>query len=307
MICFEHVSKFILKDISIHIPQGVSVGLIGASGAGKTTFLKLACGLLMPEQGYVHTLRKNPVNNRRSQGTSIRSMLNNIPVLEDYNSVKSNFEDLRIIYRMSKSRFQEEYGLLGDILGFRTYENEVVNTLSLGQRRRAELGALLLSRPKLLLLDEPTIGLDQKAKEALRMLLLERQRDGMTLIISSHDMSEISALCERIVLLDKGRLSYYGDRELLLKRFVPIDTLEVTLSGPIPDLEDLPLGSFMLNQNKLTMTYNSNHVSSAELLHHLLKQTSFTGVTTYKAQLADVIKEMEKGETNEFYRSKRGK
>lgn len=307
MICFEHVSKFVLKDISIHIPQGVSVGLIGASGAGKTTFLKLACGLLMPEQGYVHTLRKNPVNNRRSQGTSIRSMLNNIPVLEDYNSVKSNFEDLRIIYRMSKSRFQEEYGLLGDILGFRTYENEVVNTLSLGQRRRAELGALLLSRPKLLLLDEPTIGLDQKAKEALRMLLLERQRDGMTLIISSHDMSEISALCERIVLLDKGRLSYYGDRELLLKRFVPIDTLEVTLSGPIPDLEDLPLGSFMLNQNKLTMTYNSNHVSSAELLHHLLKQTSITGVTTYKAQLADVIKEMEKGETNEFYRSKRGK
>lgn len=307
MICFEYVSKFVLKDISIHIPQGVSVGLIGASGAGKTTFLKLACGLLMPEQGYVHTLRKNPVNNRRSQGTSIRSMLNNIPVLEDYNSVKSNFEDLRIIYRMSKSRFQEEYGLLGDILGFRTYENEAVNTLSLGQRRRAELGALLLSRPKLLLLDEPTIGLDQKAKEALRMLLLERQRDGMTLIISSHDMSEISALCERIVLLDKGRLSYYGDRELLLKRFVPIDTLEVTLSGPIPDLEDLPLGSFMLNQNKLTMTYNSNHVSSAELLHHLLKQTSFTGVTTYKAQLVDVIKEMEKGETNEFYRSKRGK
>lgn len=307
MICFEYVSKFVLKDISIHIPQGVSVGLIGASGAGKTTFLKLACGLLIPEQGYVHTLRKNPVNNRRSQGTSIRSMLNNIPVLEDYNSVKSNFEDLRIIYRMSKSRFQEEYGLLGDILGFRTYENEVVNTLSLGQRRRAELGALLLSRPKLLLLDEPTIGLDQKAKEALRMLLLERQRDGMTLIISSHDMSEISALCERIVLLDKGRLSYYGDRELLLKRFVPIDTLAVTLSGPIPDLEDLPLGSFMLNQNKLTMTYNSNHVSSAELLHHLLKQTSFTGVTTYKAQLVDVIKEMEKGETNEFYRSKRGK
>ena len=83
-----------------------------------------------------------------------------------------------------------------------------------------------------------------------------------------------------------------------------MDTLEVILSGPLPDLEDLPLHSFLLSQNKLTLTYNSNHVSSAELLHHLLKKTSFTGVTTYKSELADVIKRIEKGETNEFYRGK---
>lgn len=303
MICFEHVGKFVLSDVSIHIPQGTSVGLIGASGAGKTTFLKLACGLLIPKQGNVHTLRKNPVNHRGKLGKSMCAMLNNIPVLADYNSVKSNFEDLQIIYRMTERRFQEEYGLLAEVLGFGAYENETISALSLGQRKRAELGALLLSRPKLLLLDEPTIGLDQSGKEALRMLLSERQKEGMTLVISSHDMSEIAALCDRIVLLDSGRLAYYGDRELLLKRFAPIDTLEVILSGPIPDLEDLPLNSFMLNQNKLTLTYNSNHVSSAELLHHLLKQTSFTGVTTYKAQLADVISQIERRK-NEFYRGK---
>ncbi|MBR4082659.1 MAG: ATP-binding cassette domain-containing protein [Lachnospiraceae bacterium] len=307
MICFEHVSKFNLSDVSIHVPEGASVGLIGASGAGKTTFLKLACGLLAPEQGYVHTMRKNPITYRSRLGSSMRVMLNDIPVLEEYNSVKSNFDDLRIIYRMSVSKFQEEYKLLADALGFGSYENEVVKALSLGQRRRAELGALLLTHPKLLLLDEPTIGLDQRAKEALRLLLTVRQKEGMALIISSHDMGEISALCERIALLDRGELTYYGGRELLLKRFAPIDTLEVTLSGPLPDLEDLPLHSFILDQNKLTLTYNSNHVSSAELLHHLLKQTTFTGVTTYKAQLADVIRQIEKGETNEFYRSKRGK
>ncbi len=304
MICFEHVSKFVLSDVSIHIPSGTSVGLIGASGAGKTTFLKLVCGLLLPEQGFVHTMRKNPVTQRRELGMSMGAMLNNIPVLADYNSVKSNFDDLQIIYRMPEDRYKEEYRRLAEVLGFGEYETETVNELSLGQRRRAELGALLLPHPKLLLLDEPTIGLDQMAKESLRMLLKEYQKEGMTLIISSHDMGEISALSERIALLDHGMLTYYGDRELLLKRFAPMDILEVTLSGPLPDLEDLPLHSFSLNQNKLTLTYNSNHVSSAELLHHLLKQTSFTGVTTYKSELADVIKRIEKGETNEFYRGK---
>ena len=304
MICFEHMSKFILSDVSIHIPVGTSVGLIGASGAGKTTFLKLACGLLLPEQGFVRTMRKNPVTHRSELGVFTGTMLNDIPVLTNYNSVKSNFDDLRIIYRMTEGRYKEEYQLLADSLGFGTYENEVIHTLSLGQRRRVELGALLLRHPKLLLLDEPAIGLDQTAKENLRVLLMERQKEGMTLVISSHDMGEISALCERIALLDHGKLTYYGNRELLLKRFAPMDTLEVILSGPLPDLEDLPLHSFLLNQNKLTLTYNSNHVSSAELLHHLLKKTSFTGVTTYKSELVDVIKRIEKGETNEFYRGK---
>lgn len=304
MISFEYVSKFVLSDVSIHIPTGTTVGLIGASGAGKTTFLKLVCGLLLPEQGFVRTMRKNPVICRSKPGVSVRAMLNNIPLLADNNSVKSNFDDLQIIYRMPEDRYKEEYRRLAEALGFGGYEDEPVNALSLGQRRRAELGALLLSHPKLLLLDEPTIGLDQTARESLRMLLREYQKEGMTLVISSHDMGEISALCERIALLDHGRLTYYGERELLLKRFAPMDALEVILSGPLPDLEDLPLHSFTLNQNKLTLTYNSNHVSSAELLHHLLKKTSFSAVTTYKSELADVIRRIGKGETNELYRGK---
>ncbi|MBQ9767838.1 MAG: ATP-binding cassette domain-containing protein [Lachnospiraceae bacterium] len=303
MICFEQVSKFILSDVSIHIPEGSSVGLIGASGAGKTTFLKLACGLLLPDKGYVHTLRKAPVKHRSELSSDLSAMLNDIPVFQEYSSVESSFRDLQIAYGMSEANFTKEYNTLSETLGFRSFEKHAVKDLSLGQRRRAELGALLLPHPKLLLLDEPTIGLDQNAKEALRELLAERQKEGMTLVISSHDMVEISALCERIALLDHGTLTYYGDKELLLKRFAPMDALEVTFSGRLPDLEDLPLARYSLNQNKLTVTYNSNHVTSAEVLHHILKQTSLVSVTTHKSELADVIKRIEKGETNEFYRS----
>lgn len=303
MICFEQVSKFILSGVNLHIPQGSTVGLIGASGAGKTTFLKLTCGLLLPAAGTVHTLRKPPVKCRKELAGSLGVLLNDIPVLAEYNTVESNFRDLQIIHGLSEAAFQKEYSELSEVLCFRSFEKATIKELSLGERRRAELGALLLPHPKLLLLDEPTTGLDQNAKEALQTLLLKRRQEGMTLVISSHDMGEISSLCERIVLLDKGNLTYYGDKELLLKQFAPMDTLEVTLSGPFPDLEDLPLQNYNLTWNKLTLTYNSNHVTSAEILRHLLKQTSVSAVTTHKSELADVIRRIEKGETNEFYRS----
>ena len=197
--------------------------------------------------------------------------------------------------------FDKEYSVLADRLGFRSFEKEPVKQLSLGQSRRAELGALFLARPKLLMLDEPTEGLDQTARDSLRELLAERQAEGTTLVISSHNMEEISALCERIVLLDHGILRHYGDKELLLKHFAPDEVLEIGFSGKLPDLEDLPLKHYSIHQNKLKLTYNSNYVTSAELLRHILAQTTITAVTTKKSGLSDAINRIEKGENHELY------
>ena len=289
MIFFEHVSKFILSDVSIHIPQGTSVGIIGPSGSGKTTFLKLACGLLQPTAGCVHTMRLIPEKNRRRLGSMAGAFFAGIPFLQETDTVESNFRDLKIIYRMEDDIFHREYSALGERLGFHSFAKEQVKHLSLGQRRRAELGTLLLTRPKLLLLDEPSEGLDQTAKDSLRELLMERQAAGTTLVISSHNMEDISALCERIVLLDQGVLRYYGDKELLLKHFAPMEVMEISFSGKLPDLEDLPLAHYSLHQNKLKLTYNSNYVTSAELLRHILAQTTVTAVTTKKSGLSDAI------------------
>ena len=289
MIFFEHVSKFILSDVSIHIPQGTSVGIIGPSGSGKTTFLKLACGLLQPTAGCVHTMRLIPEKNRRRLGSMAGAFFAGIPFLQETDTVESNFRDLKIIYRMEDDIFTREYSALGERLGFHSFAKEQVKHLSLGQRRRAELGALLLTRPKLLLLDEPSEGLDQTAKDSLRELLMERRAEGTTLVISSHNMEDISALCERIALLDQGILRYYGDKELLLKHFAPMEVMEISFSGKLPDLEDLPLAHYSLYQNKLKLTYNSNYVTSAELLRHILAQTTVTAVTTQKSGLSDAI------------------
>lgn len=289
MILFEQLHKFILSDVNIHVPQGTSLGLIGSSGSGKTTFLKLTCGLLQPTAGHVHTMGLVPWKNRGKLGRMTGAFFADVPFFREWDTVEGNFRDLQAIYGIGDDHFGKEYPALAERLGFRSLEREPVKQLSLGQRRRAELGALFLIRPKLLLLDEPTEGLDQTAKDSLRELLAERQAEGTTLVISSHNMGEIAALCERIALLDRGILRHYGDKELLLKHFAPEETMEIRFSGKLPDLDDLPLKRYSLHQDKLTLTYNANYVTSAELLRHILPQTTVTAVTTQKSTLSDVI------------------
>lgn len=289
MIFFEDVCKFVLSDVDIYVPQGISLGLIGPSGSGKTTFLKLACGLLEPTKGCVHTMGMIPVKRRRKLGSMTGAFFADIPFFQETDTVEGNFRDKKCIYRMEDVVFEKEYGGLSERLGFRSFEKEQVRQLSLGQRRRAELGAVFLTRPRLLLLDEPTEGLDQFGKDGLWELLKERQAEGVTIVISSHNMEEISALCDRIALLDRGSLRYYGDRELLLKHFAPDEVMEITFSGKLPDLEDLPLKRYTLQQNKLILTYNANYVTSAEVLAHILEQTTVTAVTTRKSGLVDAV------------------
>lgn len=178
-------------------------------------------------------------------GSMSGALFADIPLFQEADTVEGNFRDVKCIYRMEDAVFEKEYDVLSGRLGFRSFEKEQIKHLSLGQRRRAELGALFLARPKLLLLDEPSEGLDQIGKDSLR--------------------------------------------ELLLKHFAPDEVMEISFSGKLPDLEDLPLKQYTLQQNKLILTYNANYVTSAELLAHILEQTTITAVITRKSGLADAV------------------
>lgn len=289
MLSFEHVGKFVLSDISLHIPKGVAVGIIGASGAGKTTFLKLACGLLAPEEGKVYTLQKCPVEKRSQLGPRIGCLLERMPMLDEYSTVADNFKNLQIIHRLSAEVFAKEYDSLAERLEIRQFENDLVQNLSFGQRRRAELAAVLLHRPDLLLLDEPTNGLDENAKNSLQELLQERVEDGMTLVFSSHNMREVSGICQRIVLLEDGGLLYYGEEAALLRRYAPMDSMRVRFLGELPDFEDLPVAKYMLKEGEAVLSYNSNYVTASDILEVIVKQTAVQEVSIQKPDLADVI------------------
>jgi len=305
MVSFENVSKFILKDVTIHIPKGVAVGLIGTSGAGKTTFLRLACGLLVPKQGEVHTLQKNPVKYRELLGRNVGSLLERMPQLDGWRSVADNFRDLQIIHRMTEAEFQDAYEALAQRFGMKEYENEAVKELSLGQRRRAELAAVFLHQPKLLLLDEPTNGLDENAKQVFRELLKERVQEGATVVMASHDMHEVSGICQRIAVLEQGKLLYYGEETNLMRRFAPMDSMRVRIGGKLPDMEDLPLKSYRIEEDEVTLVYDSNYITAAEILEVVLRQTSVKEVSIRKPGLEDVIMEIKRkvtgGWKNELY------
>lgn len=309
MISFEHVSKFILHDVSIHIPKGITLGIIGATGSGKTTFIKLCCGLLVPMElkgadiasgrGNVYVMGHKPATMPNNIKAHIGALFADIPVLKAEETVVNNFDSLRHIYGLDKRFFYENYDRFSKELGFYSFQYEKVSSLSLGQRRRAELGVAFIHNPKLLLLDEPTIGIDQAGKEAVRKLIKEREKTGLTTVVTSHDMADIVDVCTRICILDKGRVCYYGDKDIIFKRYAPVDVMNITLQDKIPDLGDLPFRSYDIDGNELKLIYNSNHITSAEILKAILPKCPIKEVSIHKPNLTDVIMKIERGISDE--------
>lgn len=289
MIQLEHVSKFILSDVTLHVPEGTSVGLIGESGAGKTTLLKLASGLLLQEEGRVSVMGHNPVKYRKRYRQALSTRFIGIPLLAEEESIRTGMELIAAVYQMSRREFVQEYEALAEQLGYGAYEEQPVKSLSLGQRSRAELGAALLYRPKLLLLDEPTIGLDQEVKGILRELLQLRVEQGMTLLLSSHDMNEVSHLCDRIALLHKGRLAFYGEQKLLHRKYHSLQTMELQIDGPLPDLGDIPFYRYTIDGDHLTLIYSSHYITSAEILGQIMRQTRIAELVIRQSDLGQVI------------------
>ncbi len=296
MISFEKVSKYTLKNISLHVPKGEIVGLVGTSGAGKTTAIKLACGLLAPDSGRVYTLDRNPVANRRRYKDRVSVFLAGTPLLCREDTVLQGFELIRSMYGISRREFGRRYGELADRLDFRKYEKQTVKELSLGQRMRIELGAALIYDPKLLLLDEPNVGLDENGKAALREILTERCRTGMTVLMTSQDMAGVSRMCSRIAMLDRGKLIFYGSEDTLRSRYAPVDVMTIHFCGKLPDFEDLPLRNYCVQGNSITLSYNTNHITSAEILKLILRQTTVSEVSIRKPDLESILSCIQKGE-----------
>lgn len=290
MVQLENVSKFILEDVNLYIPEKTAVGLIGKSGAGKTTLLKLISGLLAPDTGRISTMRKNPLKYRKLYRDEISSYFAGIPLLSREDTVRTGYEMIASMYKLKKDDFEREYHALADGLGFGKYDMEVMKNISLGQRVRAELGAALLYHPKLLLLDEPTIGLDQTAKNRFRDVLAERVGQGMTLLVASHDMEEISHLCSRIVLLHHGKLEFYGSQEQLRMQYNSYSTMKIKMAGAFPDLGDIPFHKYVIENNLLTLVYSSNYITSAEILRQITRQTLVSEVVIEKPDLGQVIR-----------------
>ncbi|MCA0753671.1 ATP-binding cassette domain-containing protein [Paenibacillus sp. N4] len=224
----EYTAVEALQDISFSIRPGEIVGYIGPNGAGKSTTIKVMSGILVPDSGTCSIMGYTPWKDRTQYVKNIgvvfgqRSQLWwDVPVLD-------SFELLRDIYKVPEREYRDNLELLTETLELKEIIQMPVRQLSLGQRMRCEIAASLLHSPSLLFLDEPTIGLDAVSKIAVRRFIRTiNEEKGVTVILTTHDMNDIEALAQRIILIGKGRLLFDGGIDRIRSRFGTHKTLTV--------------------------------------------------------------------------------
>jgi ABC-2 type transport system ATP-binding protein len=224
-----------VQDISFQITAGEVVGFLGANGAGKTTTLKMLTGLIHPSEGTVKVadfvpFRRQPQFLKRISLVmgQKQQLLWDLPALD---SLRIN----GAVYNIPEKELNRRLGELSEMLSLGEKLKQPVRKLSLGERMKAELLAALLHRPEVLFLDEPTLGLDVNAQAAVREFLREyNQRYGATILLTSHYMADITALCDRVLVMYQGQLIYDGKLDQLIERFAPYREVKVELARGIP-------------------------------------------------------------------------
>jgi|GEM_PF-43542 len=321
MIVAKNLSKAFgnvqaVNSMSFHITKGETVGLIGANGAGKTTLIRMMCGLLKPSSGFVRVFRTNPVEHTRNVGRRLGIVLGsgqlsyvaystpgrNYVNLQSDLTLKNNFENIKSIYRISKEEYNQRLSELCSILDIRDYFDYRVSQLSLGQCMRAEIAAVLLYEPELLVLDEPYIGIDIMAKRAIsQMLKTLSVKKETTIILTTHNVEEIESVCSRVILLDGGNMVYNGTLDRLKTAHAGINALSVKIAGAIPDLQDLPVIRYTIENDSIKIWYDSNALHSKDITNFILSQTSMTDLLISKPSVEEVLKNIYKGDKNERY------
>jgi ABC-2 type transport system ATP-binding protein len=223
-----------VRDVSFQIAPGEVVGFLGPNGAGKTTTLKLLSGLIYPSAGRVEVAGHQPFKREYAFLRKITLVMGNKQQLIWDLPAADSFRVNAAVYEIPEPEFKKRVAELSEMLSLEGKLNQPVRKLSLGERMKAELLAALLHRPQVLFLDEPTLGLDVNAQVAVREFLRAyNQRYQATILLTSHYMADITALCERVLMIHQGRLIYDGGLEGLLERFAPYREVRLQLGQPV--------------------------------------------------------------------------
>jgi ABC-2 type transport system ATP-binding protein len=227
-----------VQEVNFRIASGEIVGFLGPNGAGKTTTLKMLSGLLHPTGGQTRVLGFTPWERRYDFLRSITLVMGQRNRLSWDIPAADSFLLNQAVYRLPDEEFQATLKELDELLELSPIMRKPVRNLSLGERMKCELAAGLLHRPKVLFLDEPTIGLDISAQARIRSFLHEyNRRTGATILLTSHYMADVTALCERIIIIHQGKLKYDGGINDLSRRIAPFKLICVTLQdGYSPDM-----------------------------------------------------------------------
>lgn len=269
-----------LRDVSFDVEEGELVGYIGPNGAGKSTTVKILSGILTPDSGEVQINGLCPWTDRKKHVANIGVVFGQRTQLWWDVPVRDSYDLLKDIYRITPENYRNRLNQLTEALDIGSLLDTPLRMLSLGQRMRAELAASLLHRPKLLFLDEPTIGLDAVSKLSIRdFLKAENRENGTTIILTTHDMEDISALCNRVMVIGKGRKLYDGGLQELLAGYDREHLITVRYQDPKTS-PILPEGCETEQEgDTLKILYRPEEIPTAMLLERLQKSGTITELT----------------------------
>ena len=299
----EYTIKKAVDDISFEINDGEIVGYIGANGAGKSTTIKMMTGILTPSSGRIIVDGVVPYENREKNAKNIGVVFGQKTQLWWDLPVSETFPLLKDIYGVSDEDYEERMNYFKEILGLDEFFLSPVRTLSLGQRMRADLAAALIHNPKIIYLDEPTIGLDVVVKESVRKAIKNiNEKYGTTIILTTHDLNDIEELCNRIIIIDKGKKIYDGELEGVKEQFGYLTTIEIQLKDK-NNIEKINFRRFKdddfkldMKESKVNITFNKNNISSADIIGEVMKKSKVIDFNIKETSIEDIVKKMYKNE-----------
>ncbi len=285
-----------VDDVSFTVAAGEAVGYIGANGAGKSTTIKTLTGILVPTGGAVTTCGLQPMTQRRALARRVGVVFGQRSQLWWDLPVRESFRILAAIHGLDTARERRRTDELVEQLEMASFLGTPVRQLSLGQRMRAEVAAALLHSPELVVLDEPTIGLDVLSKQRLReFLIAERASRGTTLLLTTHDMGDVERLCERVLVVDHGTLAYDGTLAGLSRRVGARRVLVVDLVEPAPDLVGVPHAVHVDSQAhglRQRLAFDAADTTAAAVLAAVSARAQVRDLSIEEPDIEDVVRRL---------------
>ncbi|MGW0434418.1 ABC transporter ATP-binding protein [Micromonospora sp. NPDC003197] len=284
-----------VRDVSFTIDDGMALGYIGMNGAGKSTTLKMLAGVLAPSSGTVRLDGRDPMRHRRELASRIGFLAPlkghlwwDLPAMDTFQLVAK-------MYGLAEKPFRADLDRLTADLEFTELTTLPVRQLSTGNRVKAELICTLLPRPDLIILDEPTIGLDLLAKEAIhRVLRATKIEAGTTLVVTSHDLRDVDALCDEVIVIDKGSVIVQGAIGDIQKQWGTSRQIHVEYSAPVPELSFDELTLLTVDSRSVTYGFDSDQFP-VEAVRRLLADPTVIDVRVDSVDLATVVREIYSG------------
>ncbi len=287
----EYEDKVAVDDVTMSLEAGELVGYLGPNGAGKSTTIKMLTGILVPSSGSIRVAGIVPHQHRQANAQNIGVVFGQRSQLYWDLPLRESFSLLRSIYDVPRDRFRQNLEHFSAILELERFMDTPVRQLSLGERMRGDFAAAMLHDPKIVYLDEPTIGLDVVAKEAIREFITEVNRErGTTVILTTHDLADVERLTRRIILIDDGRVIFDGPLERLRTEYGTHRTLVVTLAESCNELAIPGVEVERREGNLLRLRFDRRVLSAEALIRRVMDLCTVSDVSIIEPDIDTIVR-----------------